>query len=156
MMTNKNSKNIKTVERANKKRHYFFLNPYKNEAFTRCPQCEEKTKVRKYPLVIHVEPRQLLCLNISCKYCEACDLIIGKKSAIENLMCACCEKIDSALIGNEYIVFGTFDKSDWRQYNQTTTYPEETIDKVYIFKDVIQFELGGWVKDNSLSSMKES
>ena len=150
MMTNKKSINKKTSEGTNKKRHYFFLNLYKNEAFTRCPQCGEKTKVRKYPLVIHVEPCQLLCLNISCKYCEACDLIIGKQSEIENLMSACSEELDPSIIGNKYVVFGTFDKSDWKQYRQKTTYPQETIDKVYVFKDVKQFEIakGGWVKDN--------
>jgi hypothetical protein len=120
--------NLKTPKTTLRTRHYFFLNPYANEAFTRCPQCNEKTKLRKYPLVVHVEPHQLLCLNISCKYCETCDLIIGKQSAIENLMCVCCEKIDTSLIGNEYVVFGTFDKSDWKQYSQRTAYPEETID----------------------------
>ena len=150
MTANKNSKNIKTAERTNKKRHYFFLNPYKNEAFTHCPQCTGKTKLRKYPLVIHVEPRQLLCLNISCKYCEKCDLIIGKQSAIENLMSVCCEKIDPSMIGNKYLVFGTLDKTDWKQYSQKTTYPEETLEKVYVFKDVKHFELaqGGWTKDS--------
>ena len=34
-------------------RHYFFLNPYEDAAFTRCPKCETKTMVRKFPLVIH-------------------------------------------------------------------------------------------------------
>ena len=150
-----NSKTQKTNRRT---RHNFFLNPYKDEAFTRCPQCNEKTKVRKYPLVVHIEPHQLLCLNKSCKYCEACDLIIGKQSEIENLMSACSEKLDPSVIGNKYVVFGTFDKSDWKQCNKKTTYPEETIDKVYVFKDVKQFEIvqGGWVKDTSSGSVKES
>ena len=140
-----------TKKKNHKTRHYFFLNPYKNEAFTICPQCRGKTKLRKYPLVIHIEPRQLFSLNKTCKYCEKCDLIIGKQSEIEDLMSACCEKLDPAIIGNDYVVVGTFDKSDWRQYSKKTTYPEETVDKVYIFKDVKHFEIiqGGWRKDNS-------
>lgn len=43
---------------------------------------------RKYPLVIHIEPNQLLCLYKSCKYCEKCDLIIGKQTEIESPMAA--------------------------------------------------------------------
>ena len=39
--------------------HRFFLNPYEDMAFTKCPKCEAKTKVRKFPLVIHIEPTQL-------------------------------------------------------------------------------------------------
>jgi hypothetical protein len=131
-------------------RHYFFLNPYENEAFTRCPTCGEKTKVRKYPLVIHIEPHQILCLNKSCKYCEACDLIIGKQSPIEYFISSCCEKIDPSMIGNKYLVFGTLNKADWKQYSQKTSYPQETLDKVYVFKDVLKFEVvgGGWYKDD--------
>ena len=141
------SKNKKTNQRT---RHYFFLNPYKNEAFTRCPQCDEKTKVRIFPLVIHIDPHQILCLNKSCKYCEACDLIIGKQPQIEYFISSCCEKIDPSMIGNKYLVFGTLNRSDWKQYSKKTTYPQETIDKVYIFKDVLNFEVvgRGWYKDD--------
>lgn len=139
-----------TKKTSQRTRHYFFLNPYKNEAFTRCPQCNEKTKLRKYPLMVHIEPRQLLCLNKSCKYCEQCDLIIGKQAEIEVLISDCCEKLDPSLTGNKYLVFGTFDKSDWKRYSQMTSYPQETLDKVYVFKDVLNFEVvrGGWSKDN--------
>jgi hypothetical protein len=47
-------------------------------------------------------------------------------------------------------VFGTFDKTDWKQFSQKTTYPQETFDKVYVFKDVLNFEVvgGGWYKDD--------
>jgi hypothetical protein len=64
-------------------------------------------------------------------------------------MTVCCEKIDPSMIGNKYVVFGTFDKSDWRQLSQKTTYPAESLKKVYVFKDVKQFEVvrGGWMKE---------
>jgi uncharacterized protein with PIN domain len=69
-----------------KKRHYFFLNPYEDQAFTRCPKCNGKTKIRKFPLAIHIEPGQIFGLNKHCKYCPVCDLIIGDRSDIEHLM----------------------------------------------------------------------
>ena len=36
-------------------RFYFFLNPYADMAFTRCPKCEAKTKQRKLPLAVRNE-----------------------------------------------------------------------------------------------------
>jgi hypothetical protein len=97
-------------------------------------------------LVIHIDPRQLLCLNKGCKYCESCDLIIVKQVEIESLITVCCEKLNPSLIGNKYLVFGTVDRSDWKQNSKKTTYPEETLDRMYVFKDVKQFEIvpGGW------------
>ena len=56
------------------RRHYFFLNFYKDAAFTKCPKCEAKTVVRKFPLVMQIEPQQLLVLNKKCRYCTSCDL----------------------------------------------------------------------------------
>ncbi len=80
-MAKKNqSKGIK-----NTKLHKFFLNPYTDCAFTKCPKCDSKTKVRKFPLVISIKPQQLLILNKQCKYCP-CDLIIAKKQELESLM----------------------------------------------------------------------
>src|SRR6266567_9481953 len=37
-------------------RYRFFLNPYQDMRFTRCPQCDNKTRLRKLPLIIHLEP----------------------------------------------------------------------------------------------------
>lgn len=87
-------------------RHYFFLNPYQDCAFTKYPKCDSKTRVRKYPLVIHVEPEQILNLNKTCKYCTECDLIIVKQADIEALMTACLENERPSIIGNDYLVRG--------------------------------------------------
>ena len=82
-MTDKSEKYHTVRKRA---RHYLFLNPYLDTAFTRCPKCEEKTKIRKYCLVIHIDPKCLLSLNKSCRYCPECDLIIVKQQeAIKRL-----------------------------------------------------------------------
>ena len=44
-------------------RYRFFLNPYTDMRFTRCPQCNGKTLQRKLPLVIHVDPMLMMSLN---------------------------------------------------------------------------------------------
>ena len=46
-----------------KPRFRFILNPYSDVRFTRCPRCQGKTKQRKLPLLIHVDPMQLIALN---------------------------------------------------------------------------------------------
>ena len=70
MSRRKKQKNTTTsAEKPEKTRHYFFLNPYEDCAFTKCPKCNNSTKVRKFPLVIHIEPLQFLVLNKNCKYC---------------------------------------------------------------------------------------
>ena len=131
-----------------KQRHYFFLNPYEDCAFTSCPKCNTKTKVRKFPLVIHIEPNTLFVLNKNCKYCPTCDLIIVKKAEIENLMSAQFEQVNPTVIGNEYLVFGTLDKKDWQKNKTVTMNTGETMEKAYVFKDVLKFEMGErWVNE---------
>ncbi len=130
----------------NKTKHYFFLNPYEDCAFTKCPKCDNKTKLRKFPLVIHIEPQQLFTLNKKCKYCTTCDLIIAKKSEVESLMSCKFEKVNPTIVGNKYLVFGTLSRSDWQQHSKTPTGSSKAIDQVYVFKDVLDFEVvpGGW------------
>ena len=129
-----------------KTRHYFFLNPYDDCAFTKCPKCDAKTYLRKFPLVINIEPEHLLVLNKKCRYCTNCDLIITKKSEVEALMAARFEDAESEILGNEYLVFGTLDKSDWRTFNNTNPHPSEALKQVHVFKDVWKFKVtpGGW------------
>ena len=123
-----------------RRRHYFFLNPYEDAAFTKCPKCQKRTMLHNFPLVIHIEPEQLLFLNKTCRYCPACDLIIVKKSEVESLMAACCEERNPEIIGNDYLVIGVADRRDWREGKKATMPQSEVIDRVYIFKDVLHFE----------------
>ena len=146
----KNVMNMSSKENTTKTRHYFFLNPYDDCAFTKCPKCDSKTKLRKYPLVIHIEPEQMFALNKKCKYCLKCDLIIVKKSEIETYMSAQFEKVNPSIIGNEYLVFGTLDRNDWKKYHNTPTPPNKAIEQMYVFKDVLKFEIArsGWYRDS--------
>ena len=67
-------------------RHNFFLNPYSDARFSRCPQCEAKTGQKKVPLVIHVDPHYPLILNYTCRYCAKCDLLIAHQNEIEGYL----------------------------------------------------------------------
>jgi hypothetical protein len=140
------SKKDKSQTKLKEARHYFFLNPYEDMAFTRCPKCEEKTKIRKYCLVIHINPRFLLSLNKFCKYCPRCDLIIVKQTDLERLLTAICEEYAPEIIGNEYFVFGTMDRKDWKNGQTGKMSPQEAIKRSHPFKDVWKFKISpvGW------------
>jgi hypothetical protein len=129
-----------------KKKHKFFLNPYSDCAFTKCPKCETKTKIRKFSLVINIEPQQLFLLNKQCKYCTKCDLIIVKKQEIESLMTASMIKENPQIIGNHYLVIGTFERQDWKQGNQGLLSSKEIIERMYVFEHQWDFEVipAGW------------
>ncbi len=140
----------------NKQRHYFFLNPYESEAFTKCPKCDQKTKVRRIPLVIHLEPAQLVTLNKGCRYCPYCDLIIAKRIEGENLMANAFEAINPEIIGNNYVVIGTADRKDWLASRKGLIPSSGFIDRVYLFKDLLNFEVipAGWYPADKPAKIK--
>lgn len=131
-----------------KYKYKFFLNPYKDQAFTRCPKCENKTKVRKFIFFIHVEPKQPIILNKSGKFCPYCEMIIVNQDELEKLLCFTIEKFDPKMIGNKYIVGGTIDKSDISFKKVQELEFEEVIKHLYVFKDILSFKVipGGWYK----------
>jgi len=142
---------LTSVTPAKKERHSFFLNPYQDIAFTRCPKCEATTKIRKVCLMISIEPHYFISLNKTCRYCLRCDLVIAGKAKLEGLLCAICEKFCPEIIGNEYTVFGTMDRADWRRGLNHPMKPREGVDRTYFFKDVWHFKAlrHGWVRTAS-------
>lgn len=137
-----NDRKIKNL----KERHRFFLSPYKENAFTRCPKCGAKTKLRKFPLVIHIEPRQLFLLNKHCRFCPVCDLIIAKRDDVESMMAERIGRERPQLVGNDYLVFGTLERKDWMDGQKLEMSPRELMNRVYVFRDTWTFEIvpGGW------------
>ncbi len=132
-----------------KKRYYFFPNPYDDCAFTRCPKCNNKTKVRKFPLVVHIDPNQMLLLNKESKYCPSCDLIVVKKKQFEALLATNLDQINPDIIGNNYLVMGVVERKDWKESIKRQMEPTEIIERMYAFKDVWNFEVipAGWYPD---------
>jgi len=68
-----------------KPKYNFSLNSYPESRFYRCPDCGDKTGQRKVPLLIHVEPKNLIALNYTNRYCYRCDMLIGHKHEIEQI-----------------------------------------------------------------------
>jgi hypothetical protein len=128
-------------------RYRFFLNPYQDMRFTRCPQCDSKTLLRKLPLVIHVEPMQMLSLNKTCRYCPRCDLLIAHQDDLEHLLASFFTEQKPEVIGNDYLVIGTEDRTAWKRGMQQALTLQEALEALHDFKEVVTFKItGGWGK----------
>jgi hypothetical protein len=77
--------------------------------------CEGKTGQRKVPLFIHVDPHFPIALNYTCRYCAACDLLIGHKHELEHLLTGLFTQANPEIIGNNYLIMGVVDKKAWRE-----------------------------------------
>jgi hypothetical protein len=121
-------------------RYRFFLNPYTDARFTTCPQCGSKTRVRKLPLVIHIDPLQLVSLNKTCRYCPLCDLLIAHQDELEAWLAAFFGQHRPEIVGNDYLVVGTEDRADWQRGVHTPLSTQEVLEYLHDFIDVVRFE----------------
>ena len=126
-------------------RYRFFLNLYKDVRFTSCPQCGNKTRQRKLPLFIHVDPMQPLLLNKTCRYCPTCDLLIAHRDELEDLLVRIFTARTPEIVGNDYLVIGTVDRSDWKRIDQQKLPIQDSIEALHDFKEAVMFKpMGGW------------
>ena len=116
-------------------RHTFFLNPYRDERFTRCPMCRKLTKVRKKPYLIHIDPNVMLVLNMSGRYCPDCDLLILHQDVVEDLMVRAFQEHDPSVIGSDYLIIGTVERRSWREGD-----PQTALANLHDFREVVTFE----------------
>jgi hypothetical protein len=129
-------------------RFRFFLNPYRDVRFTTCPQCSGKTRARKLPLVIHVDPAQLVALNKTCRYCPDCDLLIAHQDESEGFLASLFSDLRPEDVGNPYLVIGTEDRADWLRGVRTPLFPYEALGYVHDFKETVRFEpTPRWVRN---------
>jgi len=148
----------KTVTQFGKQspQYRFFLNPYEDMRFTKCPQCDNKMHQRKLPLLIHIDPTYLLSLNKTCRYCPHCDLLIAHQNDVEHFLASYFMQQKPEVVGNDYLVVGTLDKTTWMRGTQQQMSMHETLDALHDFKEVVTFKVtGGWMRDEAESSTKK-
>jgi thiol-disulfide isomerase/thioredoxin len=126
------------------KLHTFFLNPYPNARFSTCPMFSGKTRLRKKPFVVHIDPDQLLILNMTGPFCPKCDLMILHQDKLEALMIAIFEPRRPELIGREYLVMGTVDRQTWLKSQKEPMPSAHILERLHIFKKVVTFEARPW------------
>jgi hypothetical protein len=109
-------------------RYRFILNPYEDQRYTRCPNCEALMKVRKVPLLIHVEPHYLRALRKTVKVCPPCDILIIHQNEIEAQLAYMFSQQAPEAIGNKYLILGTLDMADWKRGLTEPWVPKELIE----------------------------
>jgi len=127
-------------------RYRFVLNPYEDVRFSSCPNCNRKTRLRKVPLLIHVDPMNPVALNKSCRYCPDCDLLIVHQDELEAQLAALFSTHKPEVVGNDYLVIGTLDRADWQRGRKTPFAAGKLLDILHDFKEVVKIEVdrGGW------------
>ncbi len=138
-------------------KYNFSLNPYPELRFSRCPDCHNKTGQRKLPLLIHIEPKSLIALNYTNRYCHRCDMLIGHKHEIEHYLTEMFLKINPEVIGNYYLVFGTVEKIAWREnMNQSKSF-NEMLHHINDFKNYqnIRMTMAGWFPEGQETPVME-
>ena len=128
-------------------RYAFVLNPHLNLRCTKCPQCEELNRTRKFPLLIHVERIDLIALGMTTRFCPKCDVVIVHQDKLEAELANHFGK-DGFKVGDTgYLVIGTVDRGAWRKGLQGSGL---TVDELrrhtadfrkYL---TLEFEPGGW------------
>ena len=96
-------------------RYSLVLNPHVRERFTKCPTCEAPTKIRKLPLVIHLDHQdgaRLILLHKSCRLCLRCDTLIVHRDELDRVMTGAGLCVVEQ---PEYVVLGTIDRGSWRR-----------------------------------------
>jgi hypothetical protein len=140
-------KDEKNIPRLGKQppRYRFFLNPYQDVRFSTCPQCAHRTGQRKLPLFIHIDPKQPLLLNKTCRYCSHCDLLIAHQNELDEIITKAFTVLNPEIVGNKYLVIGTLDRADWKRIDQNKLPVQDTIEALHDFKDVVTFKpMWGW------------
>ncbi len=143
------SESIKLLPSELPVRYCFVLNPYPDLRYSSCPYCQHKTGQRKIPLLIHVEPLNLVALNYTCRYCKACDLLIANKNEIENFLTDLFVETIPEIVGNRYLVVGTLEKSAWRKGMHQSITAGEMLPYASYFKETykeLRVQRPGWYK----------
>ena len=127
-------------------RYKFYLNPYSEYRFTSCPICEKPTKWRKFPLMIHIGPMMLIVLNMHCRFCPDCDLLIAHQDELEAQLAAHMSEHNPSVIGNKYIVIGTMERPAWREGMREPKQLAEMLKYIAEFKEELNFTVrpAGW------------
>jgi hypothetical protein len=124
-------------------KYSFALNPHADYRATSCPGCQAKTRVRKIPLVIHVEGLGLLILRKTCRLCLNCETVIAHQAEIESAIKGATGQPAAT---PDYLVLGTASPQVWRRGLSGDMSMDELVRNMADFKAHLQIQStpGGW------------
>jgi hypothetical protein len=118
--------------------------------FTRCPRCHAHTRLRKLPLVIHVEHRdgpRLTLLGKTCRLCIICEVLIAHEQEVTELLVAA--GVAPAGERAKYVALGTLESCVWRAGLARDVTLEAVRSAMADFKQYLRIDItpGGWYRE---------
>ena len=120
-------------------KHFFFLNPYRDVRFTRCPKCQRLTKLRKFALLIHVDGFGLISLGKTSRFCGLCEIIIIHQDELEPEIARVAPDVILNQMNSQYVVIGTLPLSIWKASLRNRFNIETVRNLTADFKDQLKF-----------------
>ena len=121
-------------------RYNIFLNTSQDTRSTTCLQCKGKNQIRKFSLVVRVNPSHTTILDKTCHYCNTCDLLIVHRDQLEEQLAKDLLRTNPKAIGNDYLVIGTLDREEWNQLKHDEWSFGQIVEHLHDFKEVIKLE----------------
>ena len=136
----------------------FILNPHDDVRFSTCPECSQRTLLRKVPLVVHVDPLHPVILNKHCRCCPDCDLLIIHQDELEHQLVLTFEQRAPDVIGNDYLVLGTVDKATWRKQKKESLLMNQLPEYLHDFNEYldIHYAPAGWYPKDQPPAPREA
>ena len=86
-------------------------------------------------------------LNKSCRLCPGCDLLIVHQDELEAQLAIAFGQRAPEVVGNDYLVLGTLDRTDWRRGTKGQLMVGDLFEHLHDFADVRRLELArGWTR----------
>ncbi len=120
-------------------KHTFFLNPYQDDRFTRCPECDRPMKNRKNPLLIGVGTSVVMIFNIKGNFCPGCDLLIVHRDILDSYLITALFQRNPELSGALLMIFGTVERNTWRASQKRAVGWDEIIANLRDFKEIVDY-----------------
>ena len=95
-------------------KYLFFLNPYNDVRFTRCPKCQRLTNLRKFAFLIHIDGTGLVALGKTSRFCPSCELIIVHRDELEPELARIASHPITDQLSIEYLLIGTVPLAVWK------------------------------------------
>jgi hypothetical protein len=130
-------------------RYSFVLHRDVRDRFTRCPRCNAHTRLRKLPLVIHVEHpagARLTILGKTRRLCPVCEMLIAHEADISRLLIASGIAAEDGT--PDYVVLGTVVPRVWRAGLTRGVAQEAVRASMADFKQYMRIDVtpGGWYR----------
>lgn len=127
------------IPKFKKKAHKLFYNMEDTYAFTRCPECDRPTKVRRQHVTLKYASGQYAVVNTTVKLCDHCDLMIARYRDVWQDLALTPMVDDPSRAGVPFRVIGTMERPDGRQAVKSDMEDAAILKRTIGFKEEVAY-----------------